>query len=1198
MNENVNTNPKTDWLDKPVIKALPLFSREKLILTLIIVLAVLSRFILIGARVMSHDEINHVTPAYSLYQGNGYAHNPVTHGPFQFHMLALSYFLLGDSDFSSRVPAAFFSLCAVIFVLYAFRRYLGRWGTLFGGLLFLVSPYILYYGRYTRNEAFIELFAALTFYAFFRYYEKKDNKALYLLAVTTALQFATKEVAYFYCAQLLLFCGFLFLMDLWKMPWESTKQRADAAVRFLLGVIFILCAFLASMLLKNNSAGISPVILISAGIGVLLILWMIIYTVKALGWKTIRTSTSFNLIVFLGALILPQLTAFPVHLLGWDPLDYSTSGILHTGIVLVILIALSFAIGIWWNRSVFLKSAAAFYLIFIFFYTTVFTNIHGFFTGIIGSLGYWLSQQSVQRGGQPIYYYALIQLPVYEFAAIAGTILALIIAIKKRAFWTRPGDILSDSTEDEVILIPEEPAASDPEELPAALYPEGPEILSDDPVFADKAELSDDPVYADKAELSDDPGFADDAELSDGPDHVEAEEPFEEETADPEAPVEMTGGVSVRSAENQKLPVLLFFLYWSLTSLLAYSIAGEKMPWLTVHIAMPLALSAAWGLGYLTEILPRQKLFSKEGAMGLLGMVIAVFGGCGLAAVFNSVPQPFAGKDLEQLRATFRFVTVLVFFFAGILMVRHYWKKWHFHTVLEVLSLCIMAVLTVLQTRTAYVSSFINYDYANELLVYAHGGPGSKVAYEMIEDLGTRTGVGKNIAVAYDNDTNYPFWWYLRDYTNKKYFGDDNPTRDLRNYDIITANTAKDARLEPIVKDNYYRYEFIRLWWPNQDYFNLTFKGIWKSFTDPQMRSALFRIWLDRDYSAYARVTGKSTLTRETWEPGSRMVMYIRKDLMNRIWTLGSGELISGGTQTAADDEETLFANLSPVLSIGSSGVGDGEFQHPRNLAVSPDGERVYVLDSGNNRVQFFDKTGTYLGQWNSANGIRFSEPWGIAIDSKGNVYIADTWNNRIVKTDAEGSFITEWRANDPSNPGGSFYGPRAIAIRSDNTVYVCDTGYKRIMIYDENGNFINKFGVSGMGMGELDEPVGISLLDDNSLAVADTWNQRVQVFDISGKGFFGGVSLAFDVNAWYTQSLNNKPYITGSSALNAIFLTDPEGSLIHQYDLQGKLVRTWNGAGGDIDRFSMPTGITLGPDNSIWVVDTENNRVNQFVLE
>ena len=1151
---------KISWLDKPVLQAFPLFSWEKLILALIIILAVLSRFILIGARVMSHDEINHVTPAYSLYQGNGYAHNPVTHGPFQFHMLALSYFILGDSDFSSRVPAAFFSLCAVIFVLYAFRRYLGRVGTLLGGLFFLVSPYILYYGRYTRNEAFIELFAVLTFYAYFRYLEKRDNKALYILAVTTALQFATKEVAYFYTAQLLLFCGFIFLRDLWKMPWETGKKRADAISILLISALLILGGLLAASLMGDGTGKLPMLTLVLGVLGILGILFMIVFTVRALSWGVIRTSASFNLIVFLGALILPQLTAFPVHLIGWDPLDYSASGMLRTGIVLIILLALSFAIGIWWNRSVFLKSAAAFYMIFIFFYTTVFTNIHGFFTGIIGGLGYWLSQQSVQRGGQPVYYYALIQLPVYEFAAIAGTVLALAIAIKKRKFWTLPGEILSETAEDGIIFIPETEASVFPEEAPAG-------------------ETAEEILYS--------PEDSDGGRI-DFPDTDPDEEPAEELFPGAEAE-------KARPAEK-KLPVLLFLVYWSLSSLIAYSIAGEKMPWLTVHIAIPLALSAAWGFGYLIEVLPWKNLFSKDGLLGTLGLIISIFSVCGLAGVFSSIPQPFAGKDLEQLRATFRFVTVVLFLITGILMVRHFWKKWRGTAILEVLSLLLMTLLIVLQTRTAFVSSFISYDYARELLTYAHGGPGSKVAYEMIEDLGIRTGLGKTISVAYDNDTNYPFWWYLRDYTNKKYFGDENPTRDLRSYDIITANTSKDSRLEPIVKDGYYRYEFIRLWWPNQDYFNLTPQRIFEALANPDMRSALFRIWLDRDYSKYAAVTGKRSLTDETWEPCSRMVMYIRKDLMNRTWTLGNGEISGSTADFTVDDEEAKFTQLEPVMSIGTNGTGEGQFRQPRNLAVSADGERIYVLDSGNNRVQYFDRNGVRLGGWDSANGTGFFEPWGIAIDSKGCVYIADTWNNRIVKTDADGSFITEWRANDPTD-ARSFYGPRAIAIDSKDTVYVCDTGYKRIMVYDENGNFIRKFGVSGMGMGELDEPVGIALLDDEHLAIADTWNQRVQVFDVSGKTSIDGVTLVFDVNAWYTQSLNNKPYITGSSASGSIFLTDPEGSLIHQYDMGGNLVRTWNADGGDIDHYCMPTGITLAADGSIWVVDTEHGRVNKFIL-
>ena len=77
---------------------------------------------------MSHDEVNHVVPSYNLFQGQGYAYDPVTHGPLQFHLIALSYFILGDSDFSSRVPAVLFSIATVAVALIGFRRFLGRPG--------------------------------------------------------------------------------------------------------------------------------------------------------------------------------------------------------------------------------------------------------------------------------------------------------------------------------------------------------------------------------------------------------------------------------------------------------------------------------------------------------------------------------------------------------------------------------------------------------------------------------------------------------------------------------------------------------------------------------------------------------------------------------------------------------------------------------------------------------------------------------------------------------------------------------------------------------------------------------------------------------------------------------------------------------------------------------------------------------------
>ena len=154
------------------------------------------------------------------------------------------------------------------------------------------------------------------------------------------------------------------------------------------------------------------------------------FLIRGLRFSDIRNERSFDLLILIGTFVLPQLTALPIKLFGWDPLDYSSPALIRTGIFLAVFIGISAAIGIWWRSSTWLKSAVIFYGIYIFLYTTIFTNGQGFFTGIIGSLGYWLAQQSVERGSQPMYYYALIQIPMYEFLPAVGSLLGIFYAIR------------------------------------------------------------------------------------------------------------------------------------------------------------------------------------------------------------------------------------------------------------------------------------------------------------------------------------------------------------------------------------------------------------------------------------------------------------------------------------------------------------------------------------------------------------------------------------------------------------------------------------------------------------------------------------------------------------------------------------------------------------------------------------------------
>ena len=127
-------NNKQSWLERPLIPGVPGFTYEVFFFGLIILVAVVSRFYDLGTRAMSHDESLHTYFSWLLYKGQGYQHSPMMHGPFQFHLLALSYYLFGVSDFTARIPAVLFNI-ATIWMVWYWRRYLGKAGALIAGLL-------------------------------------------------------------------------------------------------------------------------------------------------------------------------------------------------------------------------------------------------------------------------------------------------------------------------------------------------------------------------------------------------------------------------------------------------------------------------------------------------------------------------------------------------------------------------------------------------------------------------------------------------------------------------------------------------------------------------------------------------------------------------------------------------------------------------------------------------------------------------------------------------------------------------------------------------------------------------------------------------------------------------------------------------------------------------------------------------------
>jgi len=1140
--QKIESNHISSWLDRPLLPVLNI-RIETIIFGIIFILAIFSRFYDLESRVMSHDENTHVYFSWKLYRGDGFSHDPLMHGPLQFLMVALSYFMFGDNDFTARIPAVIFSILTVAF-MWNYRHYLGKAGAIVAAILMLISPYMLYYGRYVRNEAYVGLFGVITIWAILRYLETGKAKYTYWLTAATILHFTSKETAFIYTAQALLFLAFYQIYLISKKTWKKPGRFAFFITSFLIGVLLVGLS-LGFMLANRAGTGVegtdtaSPAIpgesipglsvtspgalVITLGIlGILAILLSVYYLIDGYTWEVLKKDRPFDLIIILGTLILPQLSAFIIDFVGLQiPVNASqvkaltSTSILQMSFIVVPITLVSILIGLVWNPKLWLVNAGIWYGIFTIVFTTVFTNGAGFFTGLVGSLGYWLAQQSVQRGSQPWYYYLFVQIPVYEYLPALGSLLAVVLAFMGKGRITVPsrkvatgGDIVTD--------------------IGSSI--EGEELIEAEPVF-----------------------------------------------------------------EDRSAPVFALLIFWVVTGLAAYSVAGEKMPWLTFHIALPMILLSGWSIGALIEATD-WSIFKKSQAW--ITIVVLILFTISLVTTLVSLlgtNRPFAGKEIEQLSATSTFLLSLLILIASGIGLFFLAKSWQLYQFVRVLVLIVFAFLGILTLRVSIQASYINYDNANELLVYAHSARGVKDALAQIEDISMRTTDGLSIIVGYDSETSYPYYWYFRNYPNARFFGKE-PSRSLREASAILVGDANYSKLEPVIADGYFPYEYIRLWWPNQDYFGLTLERIWGAITNPEMREALFQIWLNRDYQKYGQIKGRD-MSLPNWSPSVKMKLYIRKDVAAQLWDYGVSA--APGFEISDPYEENVITRSADLI-LGEAGTGSSQFQRPRGIAFAPDGT-FYVADTENHRIQHFDADGLFLNQWGgfgdvttgNAPGGTFNQPWGIAVDKDGNVYVADLWNHRIQKFSPDGEFLLMWGKFGQAESPDAFWGPRDVAVNSQDQIMVTDTGNKRVVIFEPDGTYVDQFGSVGMEPGQLDEPVGIAVDENDLVYVADTWNQRIQVFD--GRAGTGYLPIRqWEVSGWYGQSLDNKPFLDVDD-FGKVYVTDPEGQRILVFTTMGDFLYTWGDYGTGPEEFSLPGAVAVDSSGDIWVTDADNNRLMMF---
>lgn len=263
-----------------------------------------------------------------------------------------------------------------------------------------------------------------------------------------------------------------------------------------------------------------------------------------------------------------------------------------------------------------------------------------------------------------------------------------------------------------------------------------------------------------------------------------------------------------------------------------------------------------------------------------------------------------------------------------------------------------------------------------------------------------------------------------------------------------------------------------------------------------------------------------------------------------------------------------------------------GQLVQPMGLAISDDGQRLYVSDFAQSAVYIFDFGG------HSFRSIgNLSRPVGVALDADENLYVAEQGLKGVSVFDRNGkklNFISE----------DSLERPTGVAVdRNNNRIYVVDTGHTEstehtVKIFSPDGELLGHLGEGkGNAPGHFMFPTYVTVDNDGNVYVTDTLNSRVQKFDPDGNYL---MSFGERGNGW---GMFDKPKGVALDSFGNVYIADSGWSNVQIFNQQGQILLFFGGRGPLPGMLKNATDVAIDPQNNIYVADYINHRIEQYKL-
>jgi sugar lactone lactonase YvrE len=324
--------------------------------------------------------------------------------------------------------------------------------------------------------------------------------------------------------------------------------------------------------------------------------------------------------------------------------------------------------------------------------------------------------------------------------------------------------------------------------------------------------------------------------------------------------------------------------------------------------------------------------------------------------------------------------------------------------------------------------------------------------------------------------------------------------------------------------------------------------------------------------------------------------------------------------------------NLGEVLSVAVNSKGHVlVVNHPGSGTTGP------LYGNASTQLLEFDETGKFVREvGHGVYGLGYAHS--ARYDKYDNLWVVDKGTHAVMRFNPAG-YVTLNLGRRPEGPDepnyyrgnglgrggetrpaqehvdGMFRAPTDIAFDSDDNIYISD-GYinSRVAKFDKHGNWIKSWGTRGVSGPHADQnpsqfntPHNIGVDRQNNIYVADRGNRRIQVFDRDGK-FERFIFLNVPYDKTRHPVLGNlapnppdetQPWticIT-QGPTQYLYTSDQEPGRIYKLSLDGKILGMFGESGHDMGQFSWTHGLACPSENTLYVADMNNWRVQKIIL-